>query len=300
MIEKYIIFHVEGGLGKHVASTALTAPIKKKYPDRKLIVVAAWPEPFLNNPNVYRVYRIGATPYFYDMYIKDKDTIVLRKEPYFENDHIMRHTPLMVTWFNMYNLPYNPKTDFPTLPMNMLQAGNMNRWKRNKPVLLIQTNGGPFDEKQQPSSYSWTRDMPPQVAHDVTQKFKGDYHVIQLCRPNSHKLQDAEVVDQPLSNYELFGLLASSSKRLLIDSCMQHAATAYKLPSTVLWIGTSPKMFGYDMHDNIEAKRPSDIVKNIDAYIFDYDFNGLVHQCPYSDQSKMFDVDLIIKSLRKK
>ena len=80
---------------------------------------------------------------------------------------------------------------------------------------------------------------------------------------------------------------------------MHHAAAAYKLPSTVLWIGTSPKMFGYDMHTNIEAKRPSDVVKNIDAYIFDYDFNGLLHQCPYSDQSKMFDVNQIAQSIRK-
>ena len=265
MSDKYVILHVEGGLGKNVASTALSGPLRKKYPDRKLIVVAAWPEVYLNNPHVHRVYRVGVTPYFYDDYIKGKDTIVLRKEPYFENDHIMRKTPLMVTWFNMYDLPYKPGQDYPTLPMNMLQAGNINRWKRNKPVLLIQTNGGPFDEKTQPNSYSWTRDMPPQIAHEVVQKFKDEYHVIQLCRSNSLKIEGAEVVNQPMSNYELFALLVASKKRLLIDSCLQHAAAAYKLSSTVLWVGTSPKMFGYDMHTNIEAKRPSDVVKNIDV-----------------------------------
>ena len=79
--EKYVVFHIEGGLGKHVASTALLNPIKAKYTDRKLIVVAAWPEVFLSNPDVSRVYTIGQTPYFYDNYIKGKNTIVLRKEP---------------------------------------------------------------------------------------------------------------------------------------------------------------------------------------------------------------------------
>lgn len=299
MSDKYVVLHVEGGLGKNIASTALSGPLKKKYPDRKLIVVVSWPEVYLNNPHVHRVYRVGATPYFYDDYIKNKDTIVLRKEPYFENDHIMRKTPLMVTWFNMYNLPYKPGQDHPILPMNMLQAGNINKWKRNKPVLLIHSNGGPFDEKTQPNAYSWTRDMPPQVAVDIANKYKKDYHIIQLCRNNSLKIEGAEVVNTPMSNYELFALLVASKKRVLIDSSLQHAAAAYKLASTVLWIGTSPKMFGYDLHNNIVAKSPSNVVKNIDAYIFDYDFNGLLHQCPYSDQTKMFDMNSIYNSIQK-
>jgi uncharacterized phage-like protein YoqJ len=107
MNEKYLVFHVEGGLGKNVASTAVVTHLKKKYNDRKIIVVCSYPEVYLNNENVYRVYRIGATPYFFDNYIKDKDTIVLRKEPYYENDHVMRKTSLFETWFNMYNIPYD-------------------------------------------------------------------------------------------------------------------------------------------------------------------------------------------------
>ena len=43
---------------------------------------------------------------------------------------------------------------------------------------------------------------------------------------------------------ELFALLVESKKRILIESCLQHAAAAFKLPSTVLWIGTSPIVFG--------------------------------------------------------
>ena len=298
MADKYVIFHVEGGLGKNVASTAVAGAIKKKYPDRKLIVVAAWPEVYLNNPNVHRVYRVGVTPYFYEDYIKDKDAIVLRKEPYFENDHIMRHTPLMETWFNMYDLPYKKGTDYPTLPMNMMQASYINQWKRNKPTLLIQTNGGPFDETAQPHSYSWTRDMPTPVAREVVKRLGSKYHIFQLCRKNSFIIEGTEVINRPLSNYDMFSLLCSTDKRLLIDSCMQHAAAAYKLKSTVLWIGTTPLMFGYDIHTNIEAKTPSNVVKNIDAYLFDYDFNGPLHQCPYSDANKLFNIDQVIKSLQ--
>jgi hypothetical protein len=54
---------------------------------------------------------------------------------------------------------------------------------------------------------------------------------------------------------ELFSMLTVSSKRFLIDSSLQHAAVAINLPSVVFWVGTSPQVFGYDMHTNIVAKQ---------------------------------------------
>ena len=297
MSNKFIVFHVEGGLGKNIAGTAVIKAIKEAHKDRKIIVTASWPEVYLNNPNIERVYRAGNTSYFYDNYIKDKDTIVYRKEPYFENDHIMRKTPLMVTWFNMYGLKYDSKKHQPYLPMNMIQSGNITRWKRNKPTMLLHTNGGPFNKDSQPHSYAWTRDMPIHTAQNIVQEYKKDYHIFQLCRENSTQIPGTEVVNKPMTNYDLFSLLCSVKKRVLIDSCLQHAAAAYNLSSTVLWVGTSPDMFGYDLHDNISAREPSNIVKNVDAYLFDYDFNGIPHQCPYPDKTKIFDLEEIYESI---
>ncbi len=63
--EKYFIWHIQGGLGKNIAGTALVKTIKQTYPDRKLIMVTSWPEVYLNNPDVDRVYQLGQSPYFY-------------------------------------------------------------------------------------------------------------------------------------------------------------------------------------------------------------------------------------------
>ena len=49
MEEKYIVWHIEGGLGKNVAATSLMKTLKERHPNRKLIVVATYPEIFLNN-----------------------------------------------------------------------------------------------------------------------------------------------------------------------------------------------------------------------------------------------------------
>jgi hypothetical protein len=83
---------------------------------------------------------------------------------------------------------------------------------------------------------------------------------------------------------------------LLIDSCLQHAATALGLPSTVLWVGTSPKVFGYNLHNNIVAQLPN-TVKLPDSYLFDYNFNGMVHECPLFD-TNIFNINEIIESLK--
>ena len=298
-MEKYVVFHVEGGLGKNVASTAVIKNIAEKYKDRKLIVMASFPEVFLNNPYVHRVYRLGMTPYFWDDYISGQDTIILRREPYFETSHIMQKTPLHETWHKMYELPYNKEKDLPELYMNMIQSEMPITWNRQRPILLLHTNGGPLMDGA--PIYAWSRDMPRYVAEAIIQNFGQQYHIIQVVKHASQAIQSpmVEIVDKQMSNFELFSLVRASAKRVLIDSCLQHAAAAYKLPSTVLWIGTHPEMFGYVMHSNIKAKPPIGNVKKIDASYFDYSLDGQFHECPYNTPEEMFDVNEILKAINK-
>ena len=94
-----------------------------------------------------------------------------------------------------------------------------------------------------------------ELAQAIVEKFKSQYHIFHICRKESPHIADVERVDMPLENLQLFSILAQSQKRVLNDSCLQHAAAAFKLKSTVLWVGTSPKEYGYKIHDNIEAKK---------------------------------------------
>lgn len=292
--EKFCVFHVEGGLGKNVASTCIVSLIKKKYPNRKLVVVASYPEIFLNNPNIYRVYRIGNTPYFYDTYIHNKDTLIFRHEPYFQTNHILKKSHLIQNWAELYGLDYDINIS-PEIYMNFVQMDTAHRWVRNKPVMVIQTNGGPmFDQKY---NYSWTRDMPYSVAMSIVNKYASEYHIIQICRNETQVIPNVESVYEQMSAMELFSLLRVSKKRVLIDSSLQHAAAAFKLPSTVLWVGTSPIVFGYKIHNNILASNSSEYTKLIDAYLFDYQFNGELHECPYINVNDMFDMKKIFESI---
>ena len=68
-MEKYLVWHIQGGLGKNVASTSLIPDLKKRYSDRRLIMVVSWPEIFLQNKGIDRLLHMGHTPHFYQDYI---------------------------------------------------------------------------------------------------------------------------------------------------------------------------------------------------------------------------------------
>ena len=63
--QKYLVFHAEGGHGKQIMATAVIRAIKKKYPDRKIIVVTPWDGPFFYNEDVYRFYGFNEMKYFW-------------------------------------------------------------------------------------------------------------------------------------------------------------------------------------------------------------------------------------------
>ena len=293
--KKYSIFHIEGGLGKHIASTAVAKCIKNNNPDRELIIVCAYPQIFINLEYVSRVYRIGNTPYFYRDFINEKDSLIFKHEPYFTTDHIHKKMSLIENWCKLYNLEYNneqPELKFKTREIQ--KYGNM--WKSNKPVFVIQSNGGLLTQESG-LPYRWTRDMPISIVQSIVERYSDEYHILQITRPGSPVAVGVTPISHEMSPHELLSVLLYSDKRLLIDSSLQHAAAALNLPSTVLWVGTSPKLFGYDIHDNIVAEIPND-QKLPDSYLFDYDFEGQVHDYPF-DNETIFDLDEIIKSLTK-
>lgn len=295
---KYSIFHLQGGIGKHVAATAIARTIKNNYPDRKLIVVCAYPEIFINLPFVDRVYQIGATQYFYQEYIQEKDSILFHHEPYFTTNHIHKRKPLIENWCEMYGLKYSGEK--PELKFNKVQFDVSRQfWFRgNKPIMVIHTNGGLMAPDAIP--YAWTRDMPEEIAQAIIDHYKKDYHIFQITKMNSPKLVGAEHIyatpTKALSLMEFFSLLLHSKKRILIDSSMQHAAAALKKKSTVLWNGTSPKVFGYSIHDNIVTDVPFDF-KLPGSYLFDFDFNGNATEYPYPEGTELYDINKIIQSI---
>ena len=296
MAKKYSLFHVQGGFGKHIAATAVAKCIKNNHPSRELILTAVYTEIYQNLPFVDRVYQLGNTSYYYQTYVEDMDSLIFANEPYFTTDHVNKKLPLIQTWSKMYGLKY--KGEMPQITFNHLQKKIAKEFWTNrsngKPILVIQTNGGLLNEQR---PYLWARDMPIALAQKLVDHYEKDYHIFQITKPTGEVLDGVEVINTPMSNMELVSILLQSEKRIFIDSCMQHAAAALKMPSVVLWNGTSPKVFGWDMHTNIQARKPAKF-KLPNSVFFDFDFIGVEAEYPYVDEEEnIFDFDKIIEAV---
>ena len=56
-------------------------------------------------------------------------------------------------------------------------------------------------------------------------------------------------------------------------------------------------MFGYKVHKNVVAKVPKKRNQLIGSYLFDYQFENNIHECPYIDLKEMFDVNAVLSNI---
>jgi hypothetical protein len=286
-----IIFQITGGVGKVITSTAVCASIKTKYPDAKLIVVSGYPDVFLGNPNVDRAYAFGQQAYFYKEYIENQEIMVFAHDPYLEAKHIKQEEHLIETWCKLYDLPVTQTTGEVYLTQREIEFFGK-KFVSDRPILLLQTNGGAESEQK----YSWARDIPRYVIENVIYEFKDEYNIVHIRREDQPQYEGTFGVADTFR--ALLVLIQLSDKRLFMDSFGQHAAAALNKPSTVLWIVNSPKVFGYQQHTNIVAN-PETVKSELrGSYLNKYNISGEPVEFPYNNESEIFNVADVIKSLK--
>jgi len=288
-----LILTINGGIGKNIAATAVCRAIKCNRPEDNLIIITGHPEVFLNNPNVYRVFRFGHSPYFYEDYIKNKEVDFFLNEPYNHTDYILNKKHLIQCWVEQIGFEY--KNELPELYLTPAEIHNVKaELNFDKPVLIFQPFGGPTGQSFQ---YNWNRDLSYNTAQTIVDKLQKDYNIIQLKNSTQPLLKNVAYTDYSIR--QTFALLCFSDKRILIDSFAQHATAALNLPSSVCWITNSPRSLGYQIHTNIEPDCCQTIsTHKIDSVLNEYDFSGNnMNQCPFLNVDKIFDIDEIISTL---
>lgn len=287
-----IIFQINGGIGKCVAATAVCEVIKKHYPNSKLIVISGYADVFLNNPNVDRAYNYGGISYFYEEYIEDKEIKVFAHDPYFDADHIQYKEHLIETWCKIFGLTYNGEQPKIYLT-NRERTFFNNKFVSDKPIFLIQPNGGAQNELK----YSWARDIPHKIVQNVINEFRDQYNVVHIKREDQMKYEGTFEVSEGFRGLSV--LVEMSEKRLFIDSFSQHTAAAMGKPSTVCWVVNKPDVFGYEIHDNI-ISNPYTIKPELrSSYLNKFNIGGDIVEFPYENENEIFNIEQIIQSIKK-
>ncbi|MBS1586694.1 MAG: FkbM family methyltransferase [Bacteroidetes bacterium] len=286
-----IIFQIDGGIGKSIAASAVCKAIRKQYPKEKLIVITAYPEVFFCNPNIDRVLSHTNLNYFYQDFIEGQEVKILAHNPYLDSAFVNEEDHLVKVWCEMCGIAYDG--EMPELFLTDREWAFYSKDMRSeKPILLIQTNGGAANQQ---NKYSWMRDIPISTAQQVVDAFTYDYHVVHIRREDQLPLQNVTPVQMDFR--ALAVLIQLSSKRLFMDSFAQHAAAALGKPSVVCWIGNKPEQFGYDMHSNILANEPT-IKPELRYSVYSrYNIGGNPTEFPYHSEEEVFDADRIIAAL---
>jgi len=286
-----IIFQIDGGLGKSIMATAVVQVIRKRYKNAHIVVVSAYPDVFLNNPHINECFRIEQMNGAYLKYVKDKDCKIFVEDPYRNSSFLTEKEHLLKTWCRIYGLNYNYEQPeiYLTEPEKDYYAPF---YETDKPIMAIQPNGGPA---QQSYKYAWTRDIPSITVNSLIQHYKNDYTVVHIKRQDQYEYADTLAA---LDGYRSIAILISlSTKCLFMDSFGQHLAAAMGKKSTVCWVTTKPKVFGYTLHDNILAKpfTKEPVIQN--AIYQPFGLSEEISTIPYNGLEEIFDINQIVKSI---
>lgn len=301
MNNKYFIFQIQGGLGKHIMATALLELIKEKHPDRKIVILCAYPVVFYNNPLVHRCYGFGEALYFFDTYIKNQDFILAGHDPYLETSHITGEKHLLESWSDLMDLGV-PTGGAASLSPDLFLTSRELEFTQNlldstKPIMVVQISGG----AQQQQKVSWARDIPQATAQLVVEHFKKSHNIYQIRREDQPALRGVTGFLQGDMRV-IFAAIAKADKLLLMDSFAQHAAAALGKKATVLWIANKPEVFGWETHHNITCQI-EDLWERGDSrhsVLHRFNIMGDTAECPYPEGTELFDVDQVIGSLAGK
>ena len=303
--EKYIIFECIGEPAKDIMATAVVASLKLAHPDRQIIVVTLHPDIWLHNPDVFRVYKIGAMAYFYDDFVKGKDTLVFRNDPYVTTDFAYGRKHVIDIWCDLCKVPR--KGTMPSLHFTWREKEAVGKLTNSLiwPLFHIHATGS-LDPNL---PYLWQKDIPPPIVQRIAVEAEKKGYYISGIRAPHHAggVQNTSAGGYPFTYRQTLCSLMFSKKRLLIDSDMIQAATALNLPSVALYVAGSPKVTGYDMHRNISAlahlskeekKKPENVrlADFISSYKESYDIGGAMRVCPFP-LDNLFSADEILTSL---
>jgi len=288
-----IIFQIDGGLGKSIMGTAMVKVLRKRYKNAHIVVSTAYPDVFLNNPHINECFATNQMGGAYLKYIKDQDCKIFVSDPYHHTSYITEKEHLFKTWCKSYGLHYN--NEQPELYLTQPEIDYFTPfYKLDKPIIVIQPNGGPQGQGFQ---YSWTRDIPEPTINEIIQHYKNDYVVVHIKREDQYKYPDTL---HALDGFRSIAvLLQLSSKRLLIDSFGQHLSAALGIKSTVCWVTTKPKIFGYKLHDNILSEPFTKEPQLQNTVYQPFNLAQDISSIPYNDLREVFDVNKIIESINK-
>lgn len=292
-MSKGILVHVNGGLGKCIAFTAVAKCYKEQYPDQELIIVSGYPEVFVNNPNVDGNYPFATTE-LWSRYYGNPDYTVYAHDPYFEDAWIKNERiHLAQIWCTMLGIQCTGSN--PELYFSGPEVDELNLMIQvNKPLCVVQSTGG-----SNPKSRSWTRNPPREELDAYLAQYMESHYIIHLGLPETPPLSNVHQRIENLNRRQAMSLIYYAHTFVGIDSYGMHARAANPLAGETtifLPLAESKERLGYPHKPyNWITPRPEiqDMLEShTDFYatLFKLNIDDVGENCPVPPGVKWFEV----------
>lgn len=284
-----LVLHINGGLGKCIMATAVIRSYKNAYPDAKIVVVSAYPEVFLNNPDVYKNFPF-ATPYLWQDYYSQPGWHVSAHDPYMEESWIKNNKIHLINiWCELLGITSTQKT--PLLFFSDPEVDELLRMiATDRPLLVVQSTGG-----QNPAARSWTRNPPHTEFDEFLGAFRETHFVAHLCLPETPVLINVHQRIETLTRRQAMCLMYYCQEFVGIDSFGQHARAANPTsgPTTIFFpLEESVDRLGYDKFTNlVPTQKVQDMLKNHQDYyanVFKLSIEDASDNCPVPVGTRWF------------
>lgn len=250
--EKTITININGGYGRVIASTGV---IKKLALDtgRTINIVTGYPEIFMNNPYINKVYNLHHE-YLYDDHIKGteyKEPEPYKLQGYIDGElHMINGFSKELLAEDIYLKPDLHFTD------EELKEAEVFVKQMEKPLILFQpwgsSGGKSKDGKTMVEDQSF-RSIPLEFAKKVYDELSKDYTVVLVKSPDQLGWKEALTLPHmPLR--KIFALIPYAKGIVACDSALQHACAALDKGAFVFWGSTNSNQLGYELHRNIEGE----------------------------------------------
>ena len=302
---KNIVFIVTGGIGRNIMATAVIRNLKKTYPDKRVIVIAGFPDIFLKNPHIHRLFGASNPVYFYEDYIKDSQSVVLNVEPYQHSDYIYKRKHFTECWAEMCGITLDsiyPEVFITNAELELAEAF-MQRF--DKDLVMCQFEGGKVPEGKEDEkrliarNAMYRRAIPEKIQKEISDAIGLlNYRVGVVAHENQYAPAGADRISYPVR--AMIALVPFAKQIVCVDSFLQHAAACFKKKAIVTWAGTSPVTLGYDCHVNLrrsvcdtpECHRPN-------SYLFDIEPSGYQWECPWSNRCTEYAASDVLTEFEK-
>lgn len=303
---KQIVFIVTGGIGRNLCATAVVRNIKAANPKKDIIVVCGFPELFIKNPNVYKVFHLNQPLYLYDDYFLKSESIVINVEPYQHPEYVYKRMHFTQAWCDMIGVPCDsilPEIFFTDMEKRLAQDYVKGF---SKPLVLCQFDGGkvPNDktdkERLIAKGAMYRRSIPEKIQQEIIDGLiERNYHPAVVAHENQFIPLKAEKIFFPVR--AIVALIPFVKQVICIDSFLMHGSAVFKNQAIACWAGTSPITLGYDFQINLRRDAcPTPECHRPNSYLFDVEPSGFQWECPYSDKCTDYESSTILDAFDKR